>query len=80
MKRRSMADLMARAHDELAHNPTITVYTVDADGTIRRRRANPWATVWAAGQAATEAFARLGDQFTSAAAKFAQFLNQAGER
>ena len=55
MKRRSLAELQARARAELNRNPTITVYRM-VGGREVRRRAEPWASFRAAVRQIGQAF------------------------
>lgn len=71
--RRTLAEILARARDELMINPTITVYEILDDGYELRRPANPFAGVRASfdrlshsARSMSVSLSRLGDEINIA--------------
>jgi hypothetical protein len=72
--RRTLAEIRACAREELAVNPTITVYTF-IGGVEKRRPAHPFAKLNAACRSMTASFNRMGDSLAGVRAEFDKIID-----
>ena len=73
--RKDIRELLAIARYELAHNPSITVYSMHDGREIHRRYANPLARLGLIVDEAADLFRRLGETFESAFGPFVAAMN-----